>query len=168
MRDVVEIVVEVIKHMPTQHDQQAHAGNFGKGGGNGEGEIKIGKAGKMKMDSRSILRNKSLPKNLRYVVYKQSLGDTGESRYIVSLTTEANLKNVGMYLDDPDRSVSIYVRLDSNDKVVETIFSGSARGKWRYESKDYKSYGAFENNVKEAMGVKFGDYMKLIRFAESR
>lgn len=31
--DVAKVVEEVIKHLPNKHDQKAHGGNFGKGGG---------------------------------------------------------------------------------------------------------------------------------------
>ena len=30
---IAEIAEEIIKHLPNQHDQKAHAGNYGKGGG---------------------------------------------------------------------------------------------------------------------------------------
>lgn len=38
MNDVARVVEEVIKHLPNRHDQKAHGGNFGKGGGGEEFE----------------------------------------------------------------------------------------------------------------------------------
>lgn len=158
---IATIVEEVIKHLPTRHDQGRHAGEFGVGGGSEAVGRKFGE-GKMTIGKTRVMTTKTLKsKGLSVSVVKDEMGKGGEIRYVVSLHS-SNYYKLNRFERSRDQTVTVYVYKDRAEYIVFQPWT------FRNYAKEYKTFKPFNKKVVEAFGIDFPDVPSIIEYAETK